>query len=71
MNPATKSAALLRLLRRQWVTVKESQQNCGINSLAQRVSEWRAEGIVIQDKWVEQGGSRFKAYFCPRKGGKC
>lgn len=62
MNPATKSAALLRLLRKRWVTVVESQRHCGINSLAQRVSEWRAEGIVIHDKWVEANGSRYKAY---------
>jgi len=64
MNPASKSAALLSLLRKRWVTVKESQHYCGINSLAQRVSVWRAEGIVIHDKWVEAGGSRYKAYRC-------
>lgn len=58
----TKKALLMALLRKQWVTVKDSQRHCGLNNLAQRVSEFRAQGIVIRDAWISEGGSRFKAY---------
>lgn len=58
----TKKATLLALLGKQWVTVADSMRHCGINSLAQRVSEWRAQGIVIQDRWIAANGGRFKAY---------
>ena len=59
----TKKARLLNLLKTQWTTPLEALEACGILSLAQRVSEWRAAGIVILDKWVETGtGARVKAY---------
>ncbi len=54
--------ALVELLSHQWVTVQDSQRHCGLNSLAQRVSELRADGHIVFDKWVKEGGSKFKAY---------
>jgi hypothetical protein len=62
MKHDSKTRALFVLLRKQWVTVKDSQHHCGLNSLAQRVSAFRAQGHNVIDKWVEAGGSRFKAY---------
>jgi hypothetical protein len=59
---AKKLDALIDLLSRQWVTVQDSQKHCGLNSLAQRVSELRREGHIIADKWVKADGSRFKMY---------
>jgi len=63
MHTDTKKAALLDLLKKQWVTPVDALSHCGIFSLAQRCSEWRAAGIEIADKWVESpSGARFKAY---------
>jgi len=58
----TKTAALIRLLRRQWVTPIDALNHCKLMSLAQRVSELRARGYVIADRWIDMPGSRFKAY---------
>ena len=60
----TKQAKLLKLLKQQWTTPLEALESCGILSpLPQRVSEWRASGVVILDKWVKTGtGARIKAY---------
>lgn len=54
---------LLNLLARQWVTPISALQHCQCFSLAQRCSEWRAEGLTILDKWVKTpSGKRVKAY---------
>ncbi|MDO9313374.1 MAG: helix-turn-helix domain-containing protein [Burkholderiaceae bacterium] len=59
----TKKHKLLKLLKAQWTTPIEALEACGILSLSQRVSEWRAAGVVILDKWVTTGtGARVKAY---------
>lgn len=63
MTTATKKAHLFRTLCRRWLSPLEAVEACGILSLAQRVSEWRAEGHTIDDRWVTTGGgSRVKAY---------
>lgn len=63
MKTQCKKADLLALLQKQWVSPIEALTHCGIFSLAQRCSEWRAAGIEIADKWVESpSGARFKAY---------
>lgn len=52
-----------KLLKRGWLTAMQSAAHGGVLSLAQRVSEWRADGFVIIDKWVvTDGGARIKAY---------
>jgi hypothetical protein len=65
-----KTARTLSLLGRRWLTAPDSAQSGGVLSLAQRVSTWRADGLVIADKWVQtSGGARIKAYrwIKPRK----
>ena len=63
MNTETKKARLLALLKKQYVTPIDALDRCGMFSLAQRVSEWRAAGCVIGDKWiVTESGARLKAY---------
>lgn len=59
----TKQAKLLALLKQRYVTPLDALNSCGIFSLAQRVSGWRRQGMVIGDKWlVTANGSRVKAY---------
>lgn len=59
----TKKDNLFSLLRRQYVTPIDALNQCGIFSLAQRVSEWRRDGHLIGDKWiVTPSGARLKAY---------
>ena len=63
MSATTKKAALLALLRNQYVTPIDALNRCDIFSLAQRISEWRAAGHLIGDKWiVTPSGARVKAY---------
>ena len=62
MTRATKKARLFSLLGRRWMTHIDALMICGIATISQRVSEWRAEGHCIADKWVKSDGARFKAY---------
>ena len=58
----TKKAALLRLLRCQYVTPLIALQHVGILSLSQRVSEWRRQGYEFHQRVVHSGTSRVAAY---------
>ena len=62
MNSATKKAHLFALLGKRWMTHIDAMTLCRIATISQRVSEWRAEGHCIADKWVTSDGARFKAY---------
>lgn len=63
MVEATKTARLLKLLRKQYVTPLECLELCGLLTLSQRVSEFRAAGLTVVDKWVDlPSGARVKAY---------
>ena len=63
MITETKKARLLALLKKQYVTPIDALDRCGIFSLAQRVSEFRRDGMTILDRWVETSvGSRVKSY---------
>lgn len=63
MKHQTMEQRLLRLLRRKWVSPLDALREVQCMSLAQRVSQWRAAGIRIADKWVElDGGKRVKSY---------
>lgn len=63
MQTVTKKADLFQVLCRRWLTPLEAAHHCGILSLSQRVSEWRAQGHCIVDRWVKTAsGSRVKAY---------
>jgi hypothetical protein len=63
MTTKTKQDRLLTLLKREWVGPLDALERCGILSLAQRVSNWRAAGIPITDRWqTSPSGSRYKQY---------
>ena len=54
---------LLALLSRKWVSPLVALRECGCLSLAQRVSEWKRDGVAIIDKWIDTpSGKRVKAY---------
>lgn len=59
----TKTQRLMKLLRRQYVTPLECLEQTGLMTLSQRVSEMRAAGFKVIDKWVDlPSGARVKAY---------
>jgi hypothetical protein len=59
----TKEARTISLLKRGWITSLECALKGGCLSLSQRVSEMRAAGRVVMDKWViTKGGAKVKAY---------
>ena len=58
----TQHESIIKRLRKGWCTGLEALTTCGTMKLATRVSELRRDGFVIVDKWVEQGGKRFKSY---------
>jgi hypothetical protein len=63
MTATTKTARTIELLRKGWLTAMQCAQQGGCWALSQRVSELRAAGTNVPDKWVETaGGARIKAY---------
>lgn len=58
----TKKAKLFTLLGRRWMTHIDAMSLCKTPTISQRVSEWRADGHTIVDKWVKSPGARYKAY---------
>jgi Helix-turn-helix domain len=57
---------LYDLLKKKWVSPITALNEANCFSLAQRVSNWRADGIVILDKWIDlPNGKRVKAYKLP------
>lgn len=58
----TQHELIIRRLKRGWCTGLDALQTCGAMKLATRVSELRRAGFTVIDKWVEQGGKRFKSY---------
>ena len=58
----TQNEMLIKRLRRGWTTSLDALKDCGCMRLAARVLEYRRDGIVIQDRWIESNGKRFKAY---------
>jgi hypothetical protein len=65
----TKKAKLFSMLGRRWMTHIDALSLCGIATISQRVSEWRADGHTIVDKWVRSPGARFKAYRLVKRAG--
>lgn len=58
----TQRETIIKRLKRGWTTAIDALNDCGTMKLATRVSELRDQGVNVIDKWVEQGGKRFKAY---------
>ena len=63
----TKKADLLALLGRQWVTPQIALTECRMMSLAQRVSQWRAQGYEFHQRVMVVGRSRFASYRLAKK----
>ena len=53
---------IIKQLRKGWTTGLDALRTAGTMKLATRVSELRRDGYTVLDKWVEQGGKRFKSY---------
>lgn len=59
----THTQRTISLLRRRWLTALECAKLGGCLSLSQRVSELRAAGYQVADRWKKtRGGARVKAY---------
>lgn len=58
----TQHESIIKRLKQGWTTPLDALTACGSFKIATRVSELRRDGLVIVDKWVEQGGKRFKSY---------
>lgn len=58
----TQKDSIIKRLRKGWCTGLDALQTCGTMKLATRVSELRRAGFTVIDKWVEQGGKRYKSY---------
>ena len=54
--------SIVKRLRKGWCTGLQAVYDCGSLKLASRVSELRRDGHIVIDKWIDQGGKRFKAY---------
>ena len=62
-KPETMESRLLKLLKRKWITPLDALKEVQCLSLAQRVSNFRADGVKVADKWVElANGKRCKSY---------
>ena len=58
----TQHEKIIRRLRKGWCTGLQALYDCGTLKLSSRVSELRRDGYTVLDKWVEQGGKRYKSY---------
>ena len=63
MKTTTKKAALLALMRRQYVTPLEALEQTGNFALSQRAGEFARDGWKVLKKWVDlPSGSRVMSY---------
>ena len=51
------------MLAGKTITTMQAITEYGITCLAQRISELRASGVIIDDEMVKQNGKRFKRYW--------
>lgn len=58
----TQRESIVKRLKRGWCTGLQALECANTMKLATRVSELRRDGYTVLDKWIEQGGKRFKAY---------
>jgi hypothetical protein len=54
--------AVLRLLRRRWITGLEALRELGCFRLAARVYDLERAGYTIKRRMVERNGKRYAAY---------
>lgn len=60
----TQTQQLISLLRRKWVTPITALNEVSCMRLAARIADIRAQGYVVESKWVKprDGRNQFKAY---------
>lgn len=58
-----KQIILNHMLAGQSISTMQAYDEYDITCLAQRISELRASGIVIDDEMVKHNGKRFKRYW--------
>lgn len=59
----TKKEALLKALKREWLTPLEAVERVGIMSLSQRCGDLSREGWKVAKRWVDlPSGSRVMSY---------
>ena len=58
----TQHTAIIKELRKGWLSGLDALKKCGTMKLATRIGELRMQGYFIDDKWVESNGKRFKSY---------
>lgn len=55
--------ALIRVMRRRWLTSLEAALEVGVLALSQRCGDLRRDGVCVVDKWVTTPtGKKVKAY---------
>ena len=54
---------MAHLMAGKTITIWESIRLYQITCLAQRISDLRADGVIINDEMVKQNGKRFKRYW--------
>ena len=60
MNQKT---ALIRAMKRRWLTALEAAQTVGVLALSQRCGELRRDGVCVVDEWIKTpSGKRVKRY---------
>ena len=60
MNQKT---ALIRAMKRRWLTALEAAQTVGVLALSQRCGELRRDGVCVVDEWIKTAsGKRVKRY---------
>ena len=62
MQVLSQRQLIIKRLKKGWCTGLEALESASTMKLATRVSELRRDGFTVIDKWVEQGGKRFKSY---------
>lgn len=54
---------MAHLMSGKSITNMEAYNRYGMTSAIRRISELRADGVLIQDKFIKQNGKRFKRYW--------
>lgn len=57
-----KREAILKALKRGWVTSLDAVNECRTIKLTSRISDLRREGYEIEGEWVKTPTSKFKRY---------
>ena len=62
-NQTYSQIIMAHLMAGKTITNMQAYDEYAITCLAQRISEIRADGVIIQDEMIKQNGKRFKRYW--------